>query len=253
MNVLIVEDEPHAARRLETLLRELDSTLRVVGQVDSVKQAVAWFNDNPPPDLVFMDIQLGDGLSFDIFEKVTITSPVIFTTAYDEYALKAFKVNSIDYILKPVDKADVQAALKKLSNLSTRPSAGDDVLRNLEAVMQMMTRRYKERFVIKVGEHLRSIEVTDVLYFYSHEKTTFARTGDGRSLILDFTVEQLEGMLDPDRFFRVNRQYLVSIQAIQDIVHYTNSRLRLILKGSVEEDVIVSRERVQDFRLWLDR
>jgi len=200
-----------------------------------------------------MDIQLADGVSFQIFDQVEVKSPVIFTTAYDEYALKAFKVNSIDYILKPVDKTEFSQALRKLDGFMRVQTSQEDLMKNISQAMSMLTRKYKERFVIKVGEHLKTVEVRNILYFYSQEKTTFCHANDNRSHILDFTLEQVEGLVDPNEFFRVNRKYLVRGESIQDIISYTNSRLRLVLKNSTDNDVIVARERVQEFRQWLDR
>jgi DNA-binding LytR/AlgR family response regulator len=253
MNVLIIEDEPQAAKRMETLMKELEPSVNIVGKIDSVKKAVQWIPDNPPPDLILMDIQLADGISFSIFEKCHVQSPVIFTTAYDEYALKAFKVNSIDYILKPVDKDELSAALRKFKNMKRTAPDTKLLLDNIGQAVQMLTKRYKSRFMIKVGEHLKTIETTSLLYFYSQDKATFCYTIDNRSLILDYTLEQLEEMTDPSIFFRVNRKYLVSATAITDIISYTNSRLKLKLKGSQDDDIIVARERVQDFKEWLDR
>jgi DNA-binding LytR/AlgR family response regulator len=253
MNVLIIEDEPQAARRMEAVMKELESGVNIVGKIDSVKKAVQWISDNPPPDLILMDIQLADGISFSIFEKCNVQSPVIFTTAYDEYALKAFKVNSIDYILKPVDKDELSAALTKFKNMKRTAPDTKLLLDNIGQAVQMLTKRYKSRFMIKVGEHLKTIETTNLLYFYSQDKATFCYTVDNRSLILDYTLEQLEEMTDPAIFFRVNRKYLVSASAISDIISYTNSRLKLKLKGSQDDDIIVARERVQDFKEWLDR
>lgn len=251
MKVLIIEDEPQAAQLLESLLKNLRPGFQVVQKLDSVKTAVQWLQRNNP-QLVFMDIQLADGLSFEIFDHVKVTAPVIFTTAYDAYALKAFKVNSIDYILKPIDKGELENALMKLESL-TAPLANPAMLESISQAMLMLTRKYKERFVIKVGEHLKSIEVSEILFFFSLEKTTFAQTRDGRRHILDFTIEQVDGLVDPDRFFRINRKYLVAADAIQDMITYTNSRLRLVLKTSDDHDVIVARERVQQFKDWLDK
>lgn len=254
MKILIIEDEPHAAQRLESLVTELIPNGQILGKIDTVKKSVHWLKSNDRPDLIFMDIQLADGLSFQIFEQHVINSPVIFTTAYDEYALKAFKVNSIDYILKPVDKAELQSALTKLQNLSGTGAAGQkDMLSNIGLAVEMLLKKFKTRFVIKVGEHLRTIEVAAIRYFFSQEKTTFCVTDDNRNHILDYTLEQLEEMLDPAEFFRINRKYLVRSNAIQDIINYTNSRLKLILKGSQDNDIIVARERVQEFKNWLDR
>ena len=252
MNIVIVEDEPHAARRLETLLSELLPEAIVLSKIDSVSQAVKYFSSNAAPDLVLMDVQLADGLSFDIFTQCRVDAPVIFTTAYDEYALRAFKVNSVDYILKPIDKDELSQALQKFKSLKPA-STSDTVLENLQEVVRMLTKKYKSRFVIKVGEHLKTIEITSILFFYSQERTTFCVTTDNRSLILDFTLEELEQMVDPATFFRINRKYLVSAAALNDIIHHTNSRLKLVLKNCSDNDVIVAREKVQEFRAWLDK
>lgn len=253
MTVLIIEDEPLAAQRLENLVKSLEPTAVLLDKLDTVKRAVAWLEENPPPDLIFMDIQLADGISFMIFDQVQVRSPVIFTTAYDAYALKAFKVNSIDYILKPVDKDELGAALTKFRSLNRNESDTRHMLTNLSQTIQGLTKKHKTRFVIKVGEHLRTVEVGTILYFYSQDKTTFCCTTDNRSHILDYTLEQVEELLDPARFFRISRKYLVAAPAIQDIISYTNSRLRLVLKASQDNDIIVARERVQEFKDWLDR
>ncbi|MBL7857050.1 MAG: response regulator transcription factor [Cyclobacteriaceae bacterium] len=253
MNVLIIEDEPQAAKRLTTVVKSLEPDAVVLASIDSVRQAVHWLRNHPSPDLIFMDIQLADGISFLIFEQCEVASPVIFTTAYDEYALRAFKVNSIDYILKPVDKDELGLALKKYHTLGKK---GNDVGKMMESIgktVQLLTRKYKTRFVIRVGEHLRSIEVSDIYFFFSLEKTTFTQTREGRKHILDFTLDQLENLLDPDRFFRINRKYIVAADAIQDMISYTNSRLKLVLKTSDDTEIIVARERVQEFKEWLDR
>lgn len=253
MNVLIIEDEPHAAQRLETLIKKLVPTIVVLSKIDTVMKSVEWIKNHPAPDLIFMDIQLADGISFQIFEQCEVKSPVIFTTAYDEYALKAFKVNSIDYILKPVDKDELEKALKKYHTLVSGGMKSGMKLDNIEQAIQMLSKKYKTRFVIKVGEHLRSVEVTDILFFLSLEKATFCYTKDARKNILDFTLDQLEGLLDPALYFRINRKYIVSTESIQDMFSYANSRLKLILKNSDDRDVIVARERVQEFKEWLDR
>ena len=252
MKVLIIEDEPLAAERLGNLVRELHAEIQLVATLDSVQRSVVWLSQNTV-DLIFMDIQLADGLSFEIFEKIEIKTPVIFTTAYNEYALKAFKVNSIDYILKPIDKEELTAAYKKYQTLTQRPAAPAKMLESIGYAMQMLTKKYKERFVIKVGEHLKSIEVKEILFFFSLEKTTFAQTNDGRKHILDFTLDQLEGLLDPAQYFKINRKYIVSMAGVQDMISHTNSRIKLVLKTSDDADVIVARERVQEFKEWLDK
>lgn len=253
MNVLIIEDEPQAAERLASLVTTLKPDAKVLARIDSVKRSVEWIKSNPPVDLIFMDIQLADGLSFEIFEKVEVRSPIIFTTAYNEYALKAFKVNSIDYILKPVDKDELAAAFAKYENLVRSPVDSGKMMESISYAMQMLTKKYKERFVLKVGEHLKSVEVTDILFFFSLEKTTFAQTKDGRKHILDFTLDQLEELLNPSRFFRINRKHIIAVDSIHDMISHVNSRLKLVLKTSDDDDIIVARERVQEFKDWLDR
>jgi DNA-binding LytR/AlgR family response regulator len=254
MNILLIEDEPQAAQRLEKLIKSIVPGATVLSNIDTVKRSVQWLQSNPAPDLILMDIQLADGISFSIFDQCEVKSPVIFTTAYDEYALKAFKVNSIDYILKPVDESELRKAIQKLESLTgTKNTGSDKMLESIGLAVQMLSKKYKERFVVKVGEHLKSIEVADIIFFFSLEKTTFAQTKDGRKHILDFTIEQLDGLINPARFFRINRKYLVAADAIQDMISYTNSRLKLVLKTSDDTDVIVARERVQEFKDWLDR
>jgi DNA-binding LytR/AlgR family response regulator len=253
MRILIIEDESQAAKRMESLVKEIMPNAQVLDKIDTVKRSVQWFKSNTSPDLVLMDIQLADGISFQIFEQCPVKCPVIFTTAYDEYALKAFKVNSIDYILKPVDKNELAAAFAKLKGFSNSTHDSQNVLANIEQAMLMLTKRHKTRFIIKVGEHLKTIEVDGILYFYSQEKTTFCHTVEKRDHILDYTLDQLGEMLDTNQFFRINRKYIVHSKAIQDIVNYTNSRLRLVLRNSTDNDIVVARERVQEFKDWLDQ
>ena len=254
MKILIVEDEPHAARRLESLLHELQPDAEIIAHIDSVKKAVHHFNNSTAPDLTMMDIQLSDGISFDIFKQCEVSSPVIFTTAYDEYALRAFKVNSVDYILKPIDKDELHRALTKFKSLRGQPTPSrPEMMENLEEVVRMLTRKYKSRFMIKVGDHLRTVEVSSILYFYTQDKTTFCVTTDNRKPVLDHSIEELEELMDPELFYRINRKYMVSAAAINDIVHYTNSRLKLILRNCSDSEVIVAREKVQEFKSWLDR
>jgi len=252
MKVLIIEDEPLAARRLQSLVSRILPDAVLLPPLDMVKNAVLWFQQNTPPDLIFMDIQLADGISFQIFDQVAVQCPIIFTTAYDEYALRAFRVNSIDYILKPVDEDDLRRAISKYQTMAA-PQTQARLMESIGLAMTMLTKKYKERFVIKVGEHLRTIETDEVLFFFSLEKASFAQTRDGRRYILDFTMDQLQELLKPERFFRINRKYIISLDALQDMISYTNSRLKLILKTSDDNDVIVARERVQEFKDWLDR
>jgi DNA-binding LytR/AlgR family response regulator len=253
MKIVIIEDEPQAVERLESLIRQQKPLAEIVGKFDSVRRSVEWFTAHDRVDLIFMDIQLADGLSFEIFDRVQIKSPVIFITAFNEYALKAFKVNSIDYILKPFSGEELTAAFTKYETLTGRGVAPEKMMESIGYAMQMLGKKYKERFVIKVGEHLKSIEVKEVLFFFSLEKATFVQTSDGKKHILDFTLDQLEGLLDPKRFFRINRKYIVAMGSLQDMISYTNSRLKLVVKTCDDKDVIVARERVQEFKDWLDQ
>lgn len=252
MRLLIIEDEPQAARRLETLVHALMPGAEVLPPIDSVKGAVAWLKSNPSPDLIFMDIQLADGLSFAIFDQVPVAAPVIFTTAYEAYALKAFKVNSIDYLLKPFDEKELQRALDKFKNLS-RATTGPDWLRQVESAMQMLAHRYKQRFVIRIGDRLKTVNTEDLYFFFSQDKATFGQTAEGRTYVLDFTLDQLEEMLNPAEYFRINRKYIVGLSSIEEVFTHTNSRLRVKLKNSTADDAIVARERVEMFKGWLDK
>lgn len=253
MKVLLIEDEPPAADRLKRLIKKVNPTSEFVGVIDSVKAAISWFKSNQSPDLVFMDVQLADGVSFEIFENVELNIPIIFTTAYDQYAIKAFKVNSIDYLLKPIDEQDLSVAMNKFKSVRQTSTVQQEAINRLSDAMLLLTKKYKERFVTKVGEHLKFIEVSDILYFYSSEKITFCNATDGRKHILDFTLDQVEHMLDPTTFFRINRKYIVSVNAITDMISHSNSRIKLILKSSDDSDVIVARERINDFKNWLDQ
>ncbi|MBO6494103.1 MAG: response regulator transcription factor [Roseivirga sp.] len=252
MKVLIVEDESMAAKRLTNLLLKLEPDIEILDQLDSVKTAVKWLSNNQA-DLLFFDIQLADGLSFEILNQVNIQTPIIFTTAFDEYAIKAFKVNSIDYLLKPIDPVELKHALEKFHQNFKQPEPQQPNMTMLEQAMKMLTKQYKERFVVKIGEHIHTIPVSDTAYFFSQDKATFLVTEEKKRYIIDYTLEEVEGLIDPQDFFRINRKYLVSMRAVKDIVSYTNSRLRIILHQSDEMDAIVSRERVQDFKKWLDR
>jgi DNA-binding LytR/AlgR family response regulator len=254
MKVLIIEDEAPAAARLERLLKKYDPEIVVLDTLDSVKRAVRWLgNVANKPEIIFMDIQLADGLSFEIFEYADIQVPVIFTTAFDEYALKAFKVNSVDYLLKPIDEDELADSFKKLERLTSQKTSKDDMLKQIQDAMAMMNNAFKERFIIKIGEHIKSVAVDEMLFFFSRNKATFCCLGENKNYLLDYSLEQVEGMVDPRRFFRINRQYHISLDAIQDIISYSNSRLRIELKGSTDKDIIVSRDRVNEFKEWLDR
>lgn len=272
MQVLIVEDEKPAARHLTALLQKHDPDIEVLAQLDTVKKAVAWFSENRPPDLVFLDIQLADGLSFGIFEQVSVVSPVIFTTAYDQYAVQAFRVNSVDYLLKPIGPDELAQALDKFRQYhqsaptestgqplgGPNPSVDAAMISQIQQAISTMSQAYKHRFVVKVGEHIRPVPVAEVLYFMSQDKVTFMQTrpdqkSSGRRFIIDYSLDQVAEAVDPSRFFRISRQYMVSLEAIEDIVVYSSNRLKLVLKHCDDQQVLVSRERVASFRQWLDQ
>jgi two-component system, LytTR family, response regulator len=252
MKVLIIEDEKHAADHIAKLIGDCDSSFEVIQVLGSVKKSVEWFNQNPQPDLLFMDIQLSDGLSFDIFKQCAITTPVIFTTAYDEYAIQAFKLNSIDYLLKPISPEELGTAIEKFKNTRLNLPAGFD-LKSVDKVVKLLTREFKNRFLIKVGEHIRFIQVEDILYFNSLEKATFLQTTANKSYPIDYSLDEIESLVDTSKFFRISRKYIVSIESINDIISFSNSRLKLKLKNCSDNEIIVSREKVQSFKAWLDK
>ncbi len=251
MNVIIIEDEQAAARRLKRMLEKID--LQVSQTLHSVTDAVNWFKTNKHPDLIFLDIQLSDGLSFEIFEQVDVKSPVIFTTAFDEYALQAFKLNSIDYLLKPIDAAELDRSVIKYSSL--KPNL-QNIQLNFNDIKKLLSnpleREYKKRFTTKIGQHLKMISVDEIECFYSENKGTYLHTIEGRDYLLDLTLEQLENELSPETFFRTSRKFYVNINAIKDIISYTNSRLELKLNNFKAQEIIVARERVKDFKVWLE-
>ncbi|MBM1107654.1 response regulator transcription factor [Aurantibacter crassamenti] len=251
MNVIIIEDEKPAARRLSRLLAELNINVSVL--LYSVEESIAWFEGNEHPDLIFLDIQLSDGLSFEIFDAIEIKSSIIFTTAYDEYALQAFKLNSIDYLLKPIDDEDLEHAVKKYQEM--RPST-QKLSIDFEDIKKLLVnpieREYKKRFTARVGQHLKIINADEVESFYSENKGTYAATIDGRNYLMDTTLESLENELSPKKFFRVSRKFYINVDHIKDIIAYSNSRLKIKLNHFDEQEIIVSRERVKDFKLWLE-
>ncbi|HEX8426597.1 LytTR family DNA-binding domain-containing protein [Hymenobacter sp.] len=257
LRALIIEDEPLAANRLAGLLEKQQPPLEVVGTAESVAEAEALLQAlHPAPDVLFLDIHLADGLSFELFERLEIRSPVIFTTAYDKYALRAFKVNSVDYLLKPIDPDELTAALTKLRQLREAATPTFDAALLARVLQQAQpAKEYKSRFVVRVGEHLKAVPVEQIAYFASLEKVTLLHTREGRRFVVDYTLEQLEQMLDPTEFFRLNRAYLAHADSIHDIIHYTNSRLQTVLKPAAPEGetVLVSREKVAAFKAWLDR
>lgn len=253
MKILIIEDEMPAACRLQQLIKAERPEAEILPAIESVEEAVKTINGfSDLPDLFFMDIQLADGLSFDIFAQTNITSPVIFTTAYDQYTLKAFKVNSVDYLLKPIDPDELRASLDKYDRLFGKtfhyePKVIQNLLQNLPQ------QEYKERFLIKTGQQISFVATPEIRYFYSEDGLVFVRTASGKKHPVDYTLEQLEGLLNPKKFFRINRKAILSIESILKIAPYLNNRLFLETTPAAPFDLIVSRDRVNDFKNWLDR
>lgn len=251
MKVFIAEDEPLAANRLKKLINSNFEEMDILKMTDTVTESVEWLSTNTV-DLLFLDIQLADGLSFEIFEQLQVSTPVIFTTAFNEYAIEAFRVNSIDYLLKPIDPEALNKALDKYFRLHQQeisPTLDHTVL---QEALKMLNGGYKKRFVIKVGEHIKAINTTEILHFFSQNKGTYLVTQEGKKYLIDYTLEQLESLVDPEQFFRINRKFLVALVGVQDMVAYSNSRLRLVLLHNDSMEAIVSRERVQEFKKWLD-
>ncbi len=250
MKVVIIEDEKPAARRLSRIVEQLG--YKVEQLLYSVQEAVQWFLSNPHPDLILIDIQLSDGLSFEIFDEVEILSPLIFTTAYDAYTLKAFKLNSVDYLLKPIDEEELKNAIDKFRNRNTEDRSSLEAISQIKKMlMGNAERTYKKRFIVKIGQHLKMIAVEDIVCFYSENKGTYIHTSDNRDHLLDETLDEIEVLTDPAKYFRINRKYLIRIDAIQDMIAYSNNRLKLKLTHCESDDLIVSREKIKAFKNWL--
>lgn len=260
MNVVIIEDENLTAKRLESLLHKYDPAINVLARIPSVAEAVVWFGQpDQSVDLVFMDIHLEDDLGFRIFEQANLTTPVVFTTAYDEYMIQAFKVNSIDYLLKPINYDELVAAIEKFKALKKQFASGSvtpptpDLETLLNLIGKPRSTDYKERFMITVGTKIRSIEAADVAYFYLEEKIVFLVTKDGLSLPVDYSLDKLTQLLSPRRFFRISRQFLVSLPAIQTIHAFSAGKLKLDLLPKSRHDVFVSGDRMTEFKEWLGK
>lgn len=247
IKVLIVEDEAVAGRRLQKML--LKQGLEVQGICGSNRELQSFLDQTAEPDLFFLDIHLSDGIVFDFLQQHELRAPIIFTTAYDQYAIKAFKQNSIDYLLKPIDEEELEAALEKFKKTNTPPKVD---LRTLSALLQREQKpEYRSRLLVKVGEHLRTFAVSDLTHLYSAQKITFAHTHTQRSYPIDPSLDQMEQELDPRQFFRVSRSHLINIDYIKDIITFSSSRLKVILQHAEQEEIIVSRDRVKDFKNWL--
>lgn len=250
MKVVIIEDERLASQKLSRLIEEIDPGIEILKILKSVEGTTNWLLNNSHPDLIFMDIQLEDGTCFEIFENCEIKTPVIFTTAYDAYTLKAFKVNSVDYLLKPVLKEDLERAINKFKEVHTYrldPA-------KLEFLLNQLQTKTKERFLIKIGEHYRSVQTRYIHCFFIRERCNFIQVDNGKSYALDHSLDRIEGMVDSKMFFRINRNFIINYSAIQDVVAYSSSRLKVILKNRNDaENILVSRERVSSFKRWMDR
>jgi DNA-binding LytR/AlgR family response regulator len=251
ISVLIIEDEELAAARLSKLLLSLSPDIEILGSLDTIESAVSWIRDHPGPDLIMLDIQLGDGLSFDIFRKVKVDSYIIFTTAYDEYAIKAFELNSIDYLLKPVDETKLAKSLEKYRNFKSL-SQSVNIGKLLESI-EKRDGRFKKRFVVNIANKIKVVETGEISFFYSKEKNSYLCTNDNRHLPLEYSLDHVEQFLNPELFFRVNRQYIVSYRSITKIDILSKSRIRIETNPKAEDEVLVSSARTADFRLWLDR
>lgn len=252
LKVVIIEDEYLAAERLKDLLLQCDPSIVILAEMDTVEDAVKWFKNNGKPDLVMMDIKLADGLSFEIFDAIEIEYPVIFTTAYQEYAIRAFKVNSIDYLLKPIDIVELQVALKRYHERveQSKPYLTAEII---DKVRHMLIRDFKKRFTVRVGEHIKSIPVEEIAFFHSEAKGTYLKTFEDRLYLIDYSLDTLVDQLDPDVFFRINRQYIIKHSAIADITAYSQSRLKIRLNHCDDDKILISRDRVGTFKEWLDR
>ncbi len=258
MKVLIVEDEELAVKKLKKTLQNVEESAFIAGETDSIKSTVQWLENNPAPDLILMDVELSDGQSFEIFHHVKVKSPVIFITSYDEYALKAFKVNSVDYLLKPVQKEDLEAAIGKYKELRNMyRDDNDNATAEIDLLMKKLqsleTKEYRKRFLVKQGTKLLSVEVQDIAYFFSDGRLNFFKTTDNRKYIVDYTMEELNDMLNPEQFFRISRSFYIAVNSVVQALEYPGNRLELQLEPASEKEVIVSRERVTDFKLWLGK
>jgi len=251
MNVLIVEDEAIAADNLEKLLLKIDLSIKVLAKTESINETVNWLNNNTV-DLIFMDIHLSDGLSFSIFEQVEVKTPVIFTTAYDQYTLKAFKVYSIDYLLKPIDIEELKRSIEKFNNL-TQTNQKLDI--DIKSLIESLTasKEYQKRFVVYAGQKIKMIKTSEIAYFNGSDKGTFLCTFPNTNHSVEFSLDKLENMLDPEIFFRINRNYIVNIEAIKEMFTLSKSRIKLELTPKTNEETLVSFNRMSSFRKWINR
>ncbi|RVU03146.1 response regulator transcription factor [Mucilaginibacter limnophilus] len=258
MKVLIIEDEQLAVAKLTQTLNKAEPDAEVIGVAESIASSVKWLLEHEAPDLILMDIELADGQSFAIFEQVEVTSPVIFTTSYDEYALRAFKVNSIDYLLKPIQQNELKAALQKLQALRSNSIKTDEQTLKIEKLVNQLQQQaglkeYRKRFLVRHLQKLLSIEMEHIAYFYSEDRVSFFRTFDGQRYLVDYTMDEIEEMIDPKYFFRPGRALIVAIGSVEQMEPYFGNRLALRLKPGFDKEALVSREKVSDFKVWMGK
>lgn len=255
MNVLIIEDEPYAQNELKRLLRNSEFDILVLDCIDSVEDSVLYLESNNAPDLIFMDIQLSDGLSFEVFKQVTVTTPVIFTTAYDEYAIRAFKVNSVDYLLKPIKQSELNDALNKFKIFGNQFSGVQPTLKldQIQQLLNLNRTAYKNRFIARVGDQIKHVDVKDVAYFRAEDNEVMLITSNNNKYVIEYSLDRLISILDPYEFFRANRSYIVTVKSIAKISKYFNSRLHLELVPQSEDTVLISRVKVPEFLNWMDK
>lgn len=255
MKVLIIEDEEHNFKRLQRMLKELDETIDILGQTKSISQSVTWLQTHDSPDLMFVDIRLSDGLSFEIFKQVSVRTPIIFTTAFDEYALQAFKFNSVDYLLKPIDADELAFAVNKakeqMSGGAGKPV--DDTIRDMLLYLEKARNDYRRRFLLPFKDGYQTIEVMDIDHVYSENKLTHIALKNKKEILIPQALDDLEKELDPELFFRANRQFLIALSGIGELHNYFNSKLKVRLKNFPDKEVIISREKAPVFKAWLDR
>ncbi len=248
MKAIILEDENRAVNHLLRLIGRVAPHIEVSATFETVREAIVYLEKGPQPELIFSDVQLADGNSFEVFSRLSIDCPIIFTTAYDTYAIEAFNANGIDYLLKPIEEERLGKAIEKAGKFSS-----NNKLENLlNQRSKQGGRPAKSRFMVKVGEKIRTIMIEDILAFYSFEKTTYLHTNSHRNYIIDYSLEELESMLDHDRFFKINRKYIVSIEACAQIIAWSNNRLKIDIEGMDDDKIVVARERVREFKTWLD-
>ena len=255
MKVLIIEDEQFAVDKLIKLIHQYDSTIEILEQIDTVEDSIHWLSQNPPPDILFLDIHLADGSSFEIFEQVEVQCPIIFTTAYDQYAIQAFKTKSVDYLLKPIKFEDLKRALDKFEDLfGTKPTIGfSKEMHALASLVQSQQQAYKTRFLVKIGNLIKTISITDVAYFLFEDRMTLLITKEKRRYPIKHTLDELEVILDPQQFTRANRQFIINIDAIRKIHPWFKGRLKLELSPEQDIDLVISAAKTKGFKEWLDK